>query len=183
MVYLPQEDSYLLTQEVKKYLSKIRNKKRKDELKVLDMGSGSGIQAQTCLKAGIKKENISCIDIDKETIRFLKSKNIEAVQSNLFSKVKAKFDLIIFNPPYLPEDKYDKEKDTTGGKKGYETIIRFLKQAKLHLNKKGAVLLLFSSLSDPNFILEYALKQGYEAKKLSEKKLFFEKLFVYSLSL
>jgi len=179
MIYSPQEDSHLLGKEVKKYVSKIKNK----QIKILDMGSGSGIQAETCIKSGIKKENILCADIDKEVITFLKNKNINAVHSNLFSKVKGKFDLIIFNPPYLPEHKHDKEKDTTGGKKGYETILRFLKQAKSHLTKKGVILLLFSSLSDPNFILEYALKNRYKAKKLSEESLFFEKLFVYSFEL
>jgi len=181
MVYSPQEDSYLLAKEIKKYISKIKNKKEK--LKVLDVGSGSGIQAQTCLKAGIKKENILCADIDKEVIRFLKGKNIKAIHSNLFSDIGGKFDLIVFNPPYLPEHKHDKAKDTTGGKKGYETIIRFLKSAKSHLTKNGVILLLFSSLSDPNFILEFALKNGYKADKLSEESLFFEKLFVYGFKL
>ena len=184
MTYSPKEDSYLLAKEVKKCLSKF-NKKQKETLKVLDMGSGSGIQAKTCIKSGIKKESILCADIDKEVIEGLKKQNFLAVQTNLFTKIskKKKFDLIIFNPPYLPEDKYDKARDTSGGKKGYETIIRFLKQAKSYLAKNGTILLLFSSLSDPNFILEYALKQGYWAKKISEEKLFFEKLFVYSFKL
>jgi len=183
MVYLPQEDSHLLGKEVKRYISRIKNKKQKEKLKILDMGSGSGIQAQTCLKSGIKRENILAVDVDKEAVKFLKSKNIKAIHSDLFSKVRSKFDLIVFNPPYLPEHKYDKEKDTTGGKKGYETILRFLKQARSHLNKKGIILLLFSSLSDPNFILEFALKRGYKANKLSEESLFFEKLFVYELEI
>jgi len=177
MVYSPQEDSHLLGKEARKYILNLKNK----DIKVLDMGSGSGIQAQTCIKAGIKKENILCVDIDKESVKFIKNQKIKVIRSDLFSKIKGKFDLIIFNPPYLPEHKHDKAKDTTGGKKGYETIIKFLKQAKLHVNKKGVILLLFSSLSDPNFILEYALKHGYRANKLSEESLFFEKLFVYKL--
>jgi release factor glutamine methyltransferase len=175
MVYSPQEDSHLLGKEINKYISNLKNK----EIKVLDMGSGSGIQAQTCIRAGIKKENILSVDVDKDAVKFLKKKGINAVYSDLFSKIKEKFDLILFNPPYLPEHKHDKAKDTSGGKKGYETILRFLKQAKSHLNKKGIILLLFSSLSDPNVILEYALKQGYKSNKLSSESLFFEKLYVY----
>jgi len=179
MVYSPQEDSYLLGKEIRKYILNLKNRK----IKVLDMGSGSGIQAQTCIKSGIKKENILSADIDKEVIKFLKNKDIKAIHSDLFSKIKGKFDLIIFNPPYLPEHKHDKGKDTTGGKKGYETIIKFLKQGKSHLTSGGKILLLFSSLSDPNFILEYSLKQGYKVNKLSEESLFFEKLFVYEFKL
>jgi len=176
MVYSPQEDSHLLGKEISKYIFNLKDK----EIKVLDMGSGSGIQAQICIRAGIKKENILSVDVDKDAVKFLKKKGINAVYSDLFSKIKEKFDLILFNPPYLPEHKHDKAKDTSGGKKGYETILRFLKQAKSHLNKKGIILLLFSSLSDPNVILEYALKQGYKSNKLSEESLFFEKLYVYA---
>jgi len=177
MVYEASEDSFLLSEELKKYL------KYKDrDIKILDMGAGSGIQAETCKQLGFK--NILTADIDKESIKLLKEKGFKAVCSDLFSSVnkKSKFDLIIFNPPYLPEDKYDKEKDTTGGKKGCETIVKFLKQAKKHLEKNGEILLLFSSLSKPEIIIKKAKDLGYKITKLSSKKLFFEELYVYESS-
>ena len=179
MVYPPAEDSWLLENEVKNYISKLKNK----PTRVLDMGSGSGIQALACISSGIKKSSILCADIDKEAVKFLKKSGLIAVHSDLFSKIRGKFGLIIFNPPYLPEDKeeYDKEKDTTAGKKGYETILLFLKQAKQHLSKGGSILLLFSSLSKPRIILSCAKQQGYRAEKLAEKRLFFEKLYVYRM--
>jgi len=89
--------------------------------------------------------------------------------------------LIIFNAPYLPEDEYDKEYDTTAGKQGFEIILNFLEQAKVHLKKKGKILILFSSLSNPQVILKKAEELNYSYKKLAEQKLFFEKLFVYQL--
>jgi len=174
-MYSPSDDSYLLSKTLKKYL---KNKIKNEDTKILDMGSGSGIQAETCRKLGFK--NIIVSDIDKGAVSFLKKKKFNAIESNLFSKIKEKFDLIIFNPPYLPEDKYDKQKDTSGGKQGFETIIKFLKQAESHLNKKGEILLLFSSLSSPGIIKKHAEKLGYKMQFLAEKKLFFEKLFVYS---
>jgi release factor glutamine methyltransferase len=142
------------------------------------MGSGSGIQAKTCIKNGFK--NVLCVDIDKKTIEHLKKQNLKFLKSDLFEKLSnKKFNIIIFNPPYLPKDKkgYDKGKDTTGGKKGGETILRFLKQAKNHLSKDGEILLLFSSLTKPN-ILKIAKKQGYITKLLDKKKLFFEEIYV-----
>ena len=93
--------------------------------------------------------------------------------------VPIRFDLIIFNPPYLPEDKYDKEKDTTAGRKGYELILKFLEEAKEYLDKNGEILLLFSSFSKPKIILRYADKIGYNSKLLAKKRIFFEELFVY----
>jgi len=72
MPYEPAEDSFLLEREVKNYLEKLKDKK---EMRILDMGSGSGIQAKICIKAGIKKSNVLCADIDDRVIAFLRKKN------------------------------------------------------------------------------------------------------------
>jgi HemK-related putative methylase len=174
-MYSPSEDSFLLSDCLKKYL---KNKNKK--ISILDLGTGSGILAETCRKLGFN--NITVADIDKKVIEKLKNK-FNSIHTNLFSNISnnEKFDLIIFNPPYLPQHKYDKEKDTSGGKKGYETIFKFLKQAKDHLNDKGEILLLFSSLSHPEKIKQKAKQLHYKIRRLSKKKLFFEELFVYSL--
>ena len=124
--------------------------------------------------------------MDKEVINHLKLRNFNTLQTDLFSNINKleKFDLIIFNPPYLPEDKLepqDSRNATTGGKKGYEIIIKFLVQAKSHLNKNGSILLLFSSFSNPKIILKKAKELDYSANLLSSKKLFFEELFVYEI--
>jgi len=180
-IYQPAEDSYLLSETIKEYLKLIKDK----NIKILDMGSGSGIQAQTCKDLGFKE--VLCADINPEAVEYLRKQWFKSIESDLFSNIKKskenKFGLIIFNPPYLPEDRYDKEKDTTGGKKGYETITKFLKQAKSYLNKNGAILLLFSSHSQPEVIKKQAKNLGYKIKLLANKKLFFEELFVYELSL
>lgn len=182
-IYQPEQDSYLLQSELIKFLQKQKKSNKNKELKILDMGTGSGIQALTCSRLGFK--NIIAADINKDAVENLKKqdKKIKAVYSDLFSDIHAdeKFDLIIFNPPYLPEHKYDKEKDTTGGKKGYETITRFLKQAKNHLDKNGKILLLFSSLSKPGIIKTRMKKLNYESRLLAKKRIFFEELYVYEI--
>jgi len=66
---------------------------------------------------------------------------------------------------------------TTGGKKGNEIILRFLIQAKGHLNKKGKIFLITSSLS-PNLNFE---KLGYKAEEIGCEKLFFERLCIWEL--
>lgn len=154
-------------------------------IKILDMGSGSGIQAQTCKNLGFK--NILTADINKEAVILLKKQGFKSIKSNLFSKLKKnKFDIIIFNPPYLPDDKNepkDSKLATTAGKKGYEIIIKFIKQAKYHLKENGKILLLFSSLSKPSIIIKTAKKLGYNIKKINKKLIFFETLYVYLLEL
>lgn len=180
-MYTPREDSFFLAKEIEKYLAKLP-KKTKNVMKILDMGSGSGIQAETCIKSGVQKRNILTSDIDEESTIYLKKKGFKAIHANLFSHIKGKFNLILFNPPYLPEHPKEKALDTTGGRKGYETILLFLKQAKNHLKKQGRILLLFINLSKPRIIKREA-KKHYHLKEKARKKLFFEELYVVELQL
>ncbi len=169
MIYEPEEDSYLLEKYVKKYAKG----------KVLDLGSGSGIQAEATLE---KTKDVLAVDIDKECVKYLKKKGINAKYSNLFSNVKEKFDLIIFNPPYLPDEELeDKEskKITTGGKYGYEILERFFSQVNEHLNKNGKILIVFSSLTKKSKVDKIIKQNKLKFKLLEEQKLFFEKIYCY----
>jgi release factor glutamine methyltransferase len=104
------------------------------------------------------------------------------IYSDLFENIRNKYDIIIFNPPYLPEDAREpasSKRNTTGGKKGNEIIIRFLQNAKNHLNKSGKIFLITSSLSeDVNF-----KELGYQAKEIGCEKLFFERLCIWELEI
>ncbi len=181
MVYQPREDSFLL--------QKIVKKKVKSKDLVLDLGTGSGIQALT---AAQKAKQVIAVDIDQKAISQLrkrisqeKIKNLIVLKSYLFSNKKLKnkkFDLIIFNPPYLPKEKKEKlDKDIHGGKKGHELIEKFLEQASAYLKPNGKILLLFSSLTKPTKVAELIQKFLFEKKKLSQQRIFFEDLFVYEI--
>jgi HemK-related putative methylase len=175
-MYSPAEDSYFLAEVIEKEL------KGKKQNRFLDMGCGSCIQARTANKF-INKENILCVDIDKESLEEAENLGFKFIKSNLFKNIKnSKFDIISFNAPYLPEDKYDKKKDTSGGKKGDETIVKFLKQAKCYMNKGGKIFLLISSHTPKEKIEKEIKKQKYKIMALHEKMLFMEKLFVYELT-
>ena len=169
MIYEPEEDSFLLAKYVKQYARG----------KVLDMGCGSCILSEAALE---KTKNITAVDVNPGAVALAKKKGFNAVRSDLFEKVKGKYNLIIFNPPYLPEDENeDKESKlvTTGGKKGNEVLERFLKDAKEHLSLNGNVLIVVSSLT---LGVEGLFREhGYEFRLLEAKNLFFEKLFVYLL--
>jgi len=180
-MYQPEEDSFFLSEELAKYLKSL-SEKEKSKLKALDLGTGSGIQAENLIRLGIKKENILAADINEKAIEKAKKLKIKIIKSDLFSKIEDKFDLIIFNPPYLPEIKFDKEKDITGGKKGDETILSFLKQVKSHLTKKGKIFLLLSSLTPAARIRTEIEKQKLISRKIAEKKLFFELLEIWLIS-
>jgi release factor glutamine methyltransferase len=173
MIYSPEEDSHLLAEQVKKYaLGK----------KVLDMGAGSGIQAQTALKA--KAKSVLACDINNESVNYIIKLGIEATQSDLFEKISGCFDLIIFNPPYLPEDKLeDRESslNTSGGERGDEIILRFLQQAEKHLNPAGIILLLLSSVTPISRIKTLLKHLHLIYSPVSSKRIFFEELLVWKI--
>jgi release factor glutamine methyltransferase len=175
MVYQPAEDSYLLTDILKRELPELISKN--SELKFLEIGAGSGIHLSTAEKAGIKKENIFSSDIDEASVNHCNLLGYNCIKSDLFENINGKYDLIIFNPPYLPENKDEKGLDTTGGKKGDEIIIRFLKQAKNYLKENGRIFLLASSLT-PKIDFE---KYGYNSRELGCERLFYEQLCVWEL--
>ena len=164
MIYEPAEDSYLLQKFVKKLVKG----------KVLDMGTGSGIQALSV------KGDVLAVDINAEAVKVCKDKGLNCIESDLFENVKGKFDWIIFNPPYLPEDEREPEDSklaTTGGKKGDELLKRFLSEAKDYLLPGGKVLVLISSLTGK----ASELFCEYKWELLGSEKCFFEVLEVYLL--
>jgi len=178
MIYEPAEDSYLLAESVKKYARG----------SVLDIGTGSGIQAKTAasLKA-VKK--VLAVDIQSDVVASLKKEKLKKItvqKSDLFSAVKGKFDTIVFNPPYLPLDEREAEESrytTTGGKKGYEVLQQFLYGVNDYLVKDGICLILFSSLTRKEKVDAFIDEIGYEKEKLSEQALGgFETLYVYKIT-
>ena len=137
MIYQPNEDSFLLSKYVKKYAKG----------KVLDIGTGSGILAEAALE---NTKDVLASDINQEAILYCRKKGINAIKSDLFENIKGKFDLIIFNPPYLPYDPdedYETSLITKGGIKGYEIIERFLRDSKKYLNDDGIILIVISILT------------------------------------
>ena len=180
-LYGPQEDSELLRRFVEQ-------EARGD---VLDMGAGSGILA---LAAARKREvtSVLAVDIDEESLTHIKKeigkeddavkKKVTAAKSDLFSGLGAeRFDTIICNPPYLPDERDDRHQALYGGPGGWEFIARFLAEAKNHLKKSGIILLLFSSLSNKERILQLIKREGFHVTELSVEYHFFEQLYVYKL--
>ena len=176
-IYEPAEDSYFLSEILTEEISKSARKNQ--DLTFLEIGAGSGIQLERALNSGIKKKNIFSCDANSKAVRKCKELGFNCIQSDLFENIDGKFDIIVFNPPYLPEDKREDEDSklaTTGGKKGSEIINRFLKQAKPRLKKQGRIFLLASSLTKGiNF-------KPYKKKLLGKKKMFFEEIYVWEIS-
>src|SRR3989338_1910300 len=170
-IYKPQEDSALLEKYVKTYAKG----------RVLDIGTGSGIQAI----AAAQNSNVASVlatDIQKKAIEHckknIKNTKIKFLQSDLFKKIKGKFDTIIFNPPYLPQELKLRDLTIEGGKKGYEIIERFLYDVNNFLNPNGIILMVFSSLTKKEKVLEFIRDNLLEFEELEKQHIFFEDIYV-----
>ncbi|MBI2056876.1 methyltransferase, partial [Candidatus Pacearchaeota archaeon] len=106
-IYLPAEDSYLLSKVLGKEIPELL--KKNEHLQFLEIGSGSGILLETAKKLGIKREHIFGADINQEAVEHCKSLDFNCIYSDLFENVQGKYDIIVFNPPYLPADAREPE--------------------------------------------------------------------------
>lgn len=170
-VYSPREDSSVLVIQVKKLV--------KMGMKALDMGTGSGEIVKALLEV---TDDVTGADVNPYAIQHCRKtyKKAKFIQSNLFENIEGKFDVVTFNPPYLPEmqtEDLETALQVSGGSEGYELLLRFMKQAKDHLKKDGFIITLFSTLTNPDTVLKKTEELGYKHKILSTKELFFEKLY------
>jgi release factor glutamine methyltransferase len=174
-VYEPREDSLLLEKYVRRFASG----------NVLDMGTGSGIQARA---AAEKATSVIAVDINPDAIdecRKEDCKRISFVRSDLFSAFEGqqiRFDTIIFNAPYLPNDENFKDVALDGGKNGYEIIGRFLADAKNFLAKDGLILLVFSSFTNKARVDALIRMNGFVFKELERIHVMFEDIYCYRIN-
>ena len=193
-MYEPAEDSYLLLEGFEKLASSYKNKRR--QLTLLEMGCGQSLIASSALKSG----NFSLVvgvDIEKEAVdRCRGLGGAVCFRSDMFSYFESHkegklplglrralqrgFDLITFNPPYLPS-KGIKYRDVDGGINGLEVVKRFLRQARKYISYDGEILIITSSLNGRRRPERLFSEQGYSFSLVSSKKLFFESLFLYRL--
>ena len=175
-VYSPQDDSYLLLEAIKEIRGKY----------ALEIGCGSGVILESLIK---RVEFVIGSDINYEAIittnnRIKKSgllNKVELVQCNSASAFKnCIFDIVVFNPPYLPSDG-DMDISVSGGKKGIELTIKWVLEAKKVLKPKGKIYFVSSSLSHQNELINYCNSAGFFIRKIVSKKLFFEELTIFEI--
>ena len=176
-IYQPAEDSHLLSEILRQELPKLLEKN--PDLRFLEIGAGSGIHLETAFDVGVKKENIFSCDIDKKAVDHCTLLGFHCIHSDLFENIGGRFDVIIFNPPYLPEDKDEPEDSklaTTGGVKGSEIINEFIVKSHQHLKEGGRIYLVISSLTKDLYF------STYKKKEIGCEKMFFEELCVLELT-
>lgn len=124
--------------------------------KILDIGTGSGA-ISLALSKNLKDSKIIGVDISKNAIDLanenkikLNINNVEFKESDIFSNIDEKFDIIVSNPPYINKEDFEKldnklyyepQNALYGGEDGLYFYKKIIKNAKNFLNKNGKIYL------------------------------------------
>ncbi|MDI9623388.1 MAG: class I SAM-dependent methyltransferase [Methanothermobacter sp.] len=180
-VYAPAEDTFLLAD----------NLKVKEGDEVLEIGTGTGLVAIVAAEKG----NVTATDINPYAIECatknakINDAKIRILQGDLFEPVKGeKFDVILFNAPYLPSSDEDLtgkiiDKAWDGGEDGRTIIDRFINKVKNHLKKGGRIQMVQSSLSNIEETIEKLENMGFHVEITASEKFFYENIVVITAEL
>jgi HemK-related putative methylase len=152
---------------------------------VLDMGTGSGVCAMFAAKyarrvvaVDINPAAVRCTEINAR-LNHLEHK-IDVRHGDLFAAVPGeRFDLILFNPPFLrgaPRDDRDRAWRSS------DVAERFAAGLRAQLNPGGFALVLLSTFGDGNFFLEEFRRRGLEISVEAERRFVNERLTVFRLA-
>ncbi|OPY39245.1 MAG: N5-glutamine S-adenosyl-L-methionine-dependent methyltransferase [Methanoregula sp. PtaU1.Bin051] len=174
-VYTPADDTFLL-------LDAARQEARPRD-SVLEIGTGSGYIAGELRKA---VRRVVATEINPHAAASAREQGIDVIRTDLFAGVRGTFDLIIFNPPYLPTAPEERIGDwleyaLDGGISGREVIARFLSGAGRVLAPGGRILLLISSLTGLPNVTGIAFEEKYYAEVVRDQVVEGERLYVIRL--
>jgi release factor glutamine methyltransferase len=177
-VYEPAEDSFLFAENLEVKTGEV----------VLDLGTGSGILAVLAAKKAV---TVVAVDVNPYAVRCAKANaalnrvegKLSFIQANLFSAldVQAKFDVILFNAPYLSSEKGEDAtwigRSWAGGVSGREVVDRFIFEVPTYLKSNGRILLMQSTLTGVQETINGFSAANLKATvKATQKLPFFETL-------
>jgi release factor glutamine methyltransferase len=176
-VYQPAEDSALLTAVAAESIA--------SGDRVLEVGTGSGWVAERV--ASETGASVVASDLNPHATRQARERGLEVVRADLVSAFRdGAFDVVLFNPPYLPEDAAAAREDwmetaLSGGENGRAVVEPFVEAVDRVLAPDGYVLVLVSSLTGVAEVVEFAGDRGFSAVAMREESYPFETLSVLKL--
>ncbi len=173
-VYSPEADTVLL-------LEAARNEVKPGDL-VLEVGTGSGLIGAEIAKIA----RLVATDINPHAVTSARDAGVDVVRADLFLGIRGPFDLILFNPPYLPTQPEERVDDwleyaLDGGESGRSVIERFARNVGDILCPEGRILLLVSSLTGLPEVQALFAGQGYSASIAMQRPVEDEVLYVLKI--
>jgi release factor glutamine methyltransferase len=154
------------------------------DCEVLDMGTGSGICA---VFAARHARRVVAVDINAAAVRCAGinallndvEHKIDLRHGDLFAPVlEERFDLILFNPPFVQGPPRD---DRDRAWRSNDVAERFAAGLAAHLKPAGSALVLLSTFGDGYVFLEEFRKHNFEVSVLAERRFVNERLTIFRL--
>ena len=174
-VLIPRPETELLVEEALRIMAQRQGDK--SSLRILDMGTGSGIIGITLAKCGAA--TATCVDISLDALlvarcnaaRLGVQDRIGCIRSDLFAGIKAgtRFGIIAANLPYvslsewhelMTDVKYEPGCALLGGPLGTEAYERFVANLPDHLSEDGSVLCELGGTRQIEAVGDLMKKQG-----------------------
>lgn len=155
------------------------------DAEVLDMGTGSGICAVFAAKHA---RRVIAVDINAAAVRCAGinallngvEDKIEGRHGDLFQPVAGqRFDLILFNPPFLRGEPCN---DRDRAWRSPDVAERLADGLDQHLKPTGCALLLLSTYGDASIFLAPLRRRGHKLSELAERRYVGERLTLYRIA-
>jgi release factor glutamine methyltransferase len=141
------------------------------EDRVLDMGTGSGVNA---ILAARTAGSVLAVDVNPSALDAARANaerngvadRIEVRHSDVFSAVDGRFDLIVFDPPFrwfAPRDRLE----MAMADENYRALTEFFAQAREHLTAGGRMLIFFGTSGDLDYLHRLADEAGFDSEILA----------------
>lgn len=175
----PRDDTEALVDLVLPEIRSIAD--RYGEAKIVDMGTGTGAIA-IALLANVDGLKATAVDISDDALKTasLNAENarvadrFSSLKSDWFSGFSGKFDMIISNPPYIPESeisilatevkKYDPLRALSGGKDGLQFYRKLAEESRPFLKPHGMIAVEIGKGQEKDVIALFS-ENGFELKK------------------
>lgn len=171
--YEPGEDTFLLLRGVRAFRVGL----------ALEIGVGVGAVTEALAQmadqvVGTDTQRMA-LQATRNRLRARSTERVELVHASGASPFReGTFDLVAFNPPYLPAGRtHDPAVD--GGPGGIQVTLEALSDIARTLRPQGRLLLVASSHTNVRALLGGLSKQGLEVQRMQSKKLFFEELYLF----
>ena len=176
-MYTPSDDTFLLADCIRQYYGGL----------ALEIGVGSGLLLKILER---NFEYVAGSDIDLTALQHCKQQKITSANVLLVCCDAGsafgirKFDLIVSNPPYLPnDDNNTRDPAVNGGPTGIEITVHFINSALPLLAGEGKMLIVVSSFTNSSALDKVIVENKMHKKILKKKRLFYETLSIIELSL
>ncbi len=155
------------------------------EFEVLDLGTGSGVCA---LQAARYAARVVAVDVNPAAVRCTRlnallnhmEDRVDVRHGDLFEPVRdERFDLILFNPPFLrgpPRDDRERAWRST------DVAERFAAGLAAHLKPGGCALVVLSTFGEPGRFLRELRRDSFVVSVSAERRFINERLAIFKLT-